>query len=55
MWTQVVPFGLLVKTYVLDCCDDLINTVIEIAIAPIVTILHYDLPWNLPHNTPDFT
>ena len=57
-WSRVVPFGTAgspVNTQALAHYDDLINTAIAKGIAPIITILHYDLPTSVSYSDPDFT
>ncbi|MCJ1310519.1 hypothetical protein MMC25_004183 [Agyrium rufum] len=57
-WTRIVPFGVQgspVNTQALDHYDDLINEAIANGVAPVVTLLHYDLPLSVSYSTKNFT
>lgn len=61
-WTRILPFalpGTPVNQEGIDHYNDLINTVIDAGMQPIVTLIHFDSPWVFVsgHNftaTPDF-
>lgn len=57
-WTRIVPFGVAgspINKQGLAHYDDLIDEAIANGIAPIVTILHYDLPVGVSYSQENFT
>ncbi|KAI0471202.1 glycoside hydrolase [Xylaria cf. heliscus] len=61
-WTRILPFalpGTPVNQEGIDHYDDLINTVLDAGMQPIVTLIHFDSPWAFVSNDnftakPDF-
>lgn len=56
-WTHVVPFGTVgspINQAGLVHYEDVIKTCLEYGVKPIITLTHFDPPFGLQYNSPEF-